>query len=141
MQNCSEVSSKISMCIGFTGFPLADIDTVVLSYYYPDSTFSHLLQTNTVICNAIYKNDIYEFPSDSTYFAYVSNTDLEIYLPANGDKFFIHSVYSKDTVVYWQDYSCGYKGFVMPPNVYVNGQLAIPGPDSLNYIYSVFLSP
>ncbi len=130
------------MNIGFKGFPVADIDTIYLSYYTPDSTFSHLLQTDTVISNVIYLNSIYEFRSDSSYFAGVGNTDLEIYLPANGNKFFIHSVYSSDSISYWQDYGCGIsKGFVMPPGVYINGQPAIAGPDSLNYIYSVFITP
>ena len=129
------------MNIGFKGFPLADIDTVIISTYSPDSTFSHLLKTDTVISNAIYLNGIYEFRSDSSYFAEAGNTDLKIYLPANGDKFFIHCVYGTDSIVYWQDYGCRQRGFVMAPGVYINGQLAIPGPDSLNYIYSFFITP
>lgn len=134
--------------IAFQGFPVADIDTIIISYYTPDSTFSHLLQTDTVISDSIYSDGIYEFRNDSVkylgssaYFAYVGNTDLEIYLPANGDRFFIHSVYSKDTLRYAQEEnSCGSRSFQLTPNVSINGHPATSAPDSF-FLNRVFISP
>ena len=148
LYNCVYPTYKVPINIAFQGFPVADIDTIIISYYTPDSTFSHLLQTDTVISDSIYSDGIYEFRNDSVkylgssaYFAYVGNTDLEIYLPANGDRFFIHSVYSKDTLRYAQEEnSCGSRSFQLTPNVSINGHPATSAPDSF-FLNRVFISP
>jgi hypothetical protein len=109
--NCTSPKIKIPGAIAFTNsLKAADVDTLVVSGYIADNTFSHLLGSDTLINTSIYNDGAHLFAdTDKAPFSYIDGSkDLGIYLPGVGKTFYLHALYSNDTVMQWTEkISCG----------------------------------
>ncbi len=123
---CSEPTVQIPAQLLFSGFIRSDLDTIYLTNYTPDSTFSKILSTDTLIAPVVGVSNGYLSPyyDSSVHTINVDDTrDLKIELPSAKSIFRLHAVYAAPYVVTWQqnEPGCRARGFTQSPDVTANG--------------------
>ncbi len=137
---CTYITTRVDAPIEFSGFAPQDVDTLFITYYKPDSTFSNIISKDTVISPSVYQSGIYLFrASNLSDFAIINDSkDLKIQLASVGKIFYLHAVYPPPDTMIDREEACLGRTFISLPNVYANGQAV---PYSTVYTNQLFLAP
>ncbi|MDR3678388.1 MAG: hypothetical protein P4L41_00375 [Flavipsychrobacter sp.] len=137
---CTYITTRVDAPIEFSGFTPQDVDTLFITYYRPDSTFSNVISKDTVISPSVYQSDIYLFrASNMSDFAVINDSkDLKIQLAKAGNVFYLHAVYPPPDTMIDREEACLPRSFISLPKVYANGKAV---QYSTVYTNQLFLAP
>jgi hypothetical protein len=106
---CSSAITDISANIAFSGFDKKDLDTLIVSKYTADDSFTTMISTETVVSPDVSEIGGFLY-ADTTGAAFTSisrNYDLKIYLVSTAKTFYLHAIYSPQTTETWTQDDAG----------------------------------
>lgn len=113
--HCQAYALKVPVNIGFTGFSLSEVDTIIVRTFQAGSNFSTLVSTTSVSDTSM------KLSGDTVqgYYFQLFPGDFEIVVPATGNSYRIWDFHSKPAVVeYTNNIPCNSPNNGHPPPFY-----------------------